>query len=175
MSRSLIVPLLLACSGENVITKQQNVAPTITIQSHGEGAEIFEGFVEGFRAQVSDADHGFAELEVAWYIEEQELCAWTAVTDSGESYCDLVFEPGDSSVVAEVRDPQGAGGRAELAITVLPTEAPTAEILEPPQADSIYYSDRLITFSALISDGEDDPQELVAGGAAAVTTPRTSR
>ena len=69
--------------------------------------------------------------------------------------CDLAFEPGDSSVVAEVRDPQGAGGCAELAITVLATEAPTAENLSP-QADSVYYSDRLITYSALISDGEDD-------------------
>ena len=61
-----LIPILFACTSENVIDKQENAAPSITIQSHSDGAEILEGYVESFRAQVSDDDNAFEELEVAW-------------------------------------------------------------------------------------------------------------
>ena len=41
------------------------------------------------------------------------------------------------------------------------TEAPEASILEPT-TNTVYYSDRLIVFSAVLFDSEDDPQDLVA-------------
>ena len=40
-----------ACGSDNVIDKQENTAPTITIMSHGDGAEVQDGFVEYFRAK----------------------------------------------------------------------------------------------------------------------------
>ena len=65
-----ILSLLCACTGENVLEKQQNIAPTITIQSHSDGAEILEGYLESFRAQVSDDDNDFDELEI---LDERHL------------------------------------------------------------------------------------------------------
>ena len=47
---------MTACRSET--DKQENTAPTITITSHGDGAEVQEGFVESFRAVVSDDDRG---------------------------------------------------------------------------------------------------------------------
>ena len=52
-------------------------------------------------------------------------------------------------------DPQGAGGRAEIAITVLPTQAPVVSILSPV-SENRYYADQLIQFSAEIGDEEDE-------------------
>ena len=70
-----LLPLLsLACSGENVLEKQQNVAPTILISSHSDGAEFLDGYSESFRAIVSDDDNEFDELQVAWYVGEDIVC-----------------------------------------------------------------------------------------------------
>jgi hypothetical protein len=156
-----LLTVLIACTGENVIEKQENSAPTITIQSHSDDTEMLEGYTESFRAQASDDDHDFEDLEVAWFVGEQEVCAWEIVSSAGESFCDIVFTPDDTSVVAEVRDVQGAGGRDEVNITVASTEAPVVEILSPVNTNN-YYADQLIQFSAILSDAEDLPEDLIA-------------
>ena len=158
--RGLLFLLSLACTGENIIEKQDNSAPIISIGSHSDGAEVQEGYAETFRAQVSDDNNSFDELSVAWYVDDDLACDWTAATPAGEAFCDIVFSPEDQAVVAEVRDTDGAGGRAEVAISVLPTEAPLIELLSP-LGDLNYYSDQLIQFSALISDQEDATEDLV--------------
>ena len=103
-----------ACGGENVIESKQHTAPVVVIASHSPNAEILEGYVEPFRATVSDDDNEFEELSVAWYVGETIVCDWEKVNPAGESYCDISFVQEDSNVIAEVRDPQGAGWRAEL-------------------------------------------------------------
>ena len=151
----------MACSGgENVIEKQDNSAPTVMIGSHSPDAEILEGYVESFRATVSDDDNEFSELTVAWYVGEEIVCDWNPVSPAGESFCDIAFESGDTNVIAEVRDPSGAGGRAEIGVVIIPTEAPSAEILSPTQ-NSNHYSDQLIHFSGVIGDNEDEPEDLI--------------
>ena len=79
MHRILYITLMCtaACGNENVIEKQENLSPTIIILSHADGAGILEGYVESFRAQVSDDDNEFDELEVAWFVGDQQydLCA----------------------------------------------------------------------------------------------------
>ena len=156
-----LLPLLsLACSGENVLEKQQNVAPTILISSHSDGAEFLDGYSESFRAIVSDDDNEFDELQVAWYVGEDIVCDWAVASPAGESFCDIVFAEDDANVIAEVRDTQGAGGRHEIEISVLPTDAPVVELLTPINSVN-YYSDQLIQFSALISDTEDEVEDLV--------------
>jgi uncharacterized protein (TIGR02145 family) len=167
MRHLLLFSFLAACTGENLITKQQNIPPTIGIQSHSDGAVILEGYIESFRAQVSDDDNSFDELEVAWFVDEEEICPWETASSSGESFCDIVFAPEDTSVVAEVRDVQGSGGRAEVSITVTATEAPIVVILSPTQGGS-YYADQLIEFSALISDLEDDVSDLIISWSSSV-------
>ena len=158
---SYILPILmLACSGENILEKQANSAPTILIASHSDGVEVQDGYIESFRAIVSDDDNEFDELSIAWYIAEEIVCDWTEASLSGESYCEILFEEGDENVIAEVRDPQGSGARHEIAIVVIPTEAPLIELLTPI-SETNYYSDQLIQFSALVSDAEDDAEDLL--------------
>ena len=56
---------LLACTGENIIEKQQNILPTIGIQSHSDDAVIIEGYIESFPAQVSDDNRfDFLNLQI---------------------------------------------------------------------------------------------------------------
>ena len=162
--RSLgLLPLILtytACTGESVIDKQENSAPVVVIMSHSDGVEVQDGYVEHFRATVSDDDNQFTDLSVAWYVGEEIVCDWTEASPAGDSTCSIVFGEGDSNVVVEVRDPQGAGGRAELSVVVLPTEAPTVTMLTP-LGNSNYYSDQLIQFSAMVGDLEDDVEDLI--------------
>lgn len=156
------VPLVwMACGGENVIESKQNTAPVVVIASHSPDAEILEGYIETFRATVSDDDNEFDELSVAWYVGDTLVCDWETVTPAGESYCDVSFAEGDGNIIAEVRDPQGAGGRAEINISVVPTEAPIVEILTPVQ-NANQYSNELILFSAVVSDNEDLASDLSA-------------
>ena len=158
-----ILPLILAytaCTGESVIDKQENSAPVVLIVSHSDGVEVQDGYVEHFRATVSDDDNQFTDLSIAWYVGEEIVCDWSAASPAGDSTCSIVFGEGDSNVVVEVRDPQGAGGRAELSVVVLPTEAPTVTMLTP-LGNSNYYSDQLIQFSAMVGDLEDDVEDLI--------------
>jgi len=159
MLSSLLITLT-ACGGESVIEKQQNSAPVIMIGSHSPDAEILEGYEETFRATVSDDNNTYDELMVAWYVGENIVCDWETVSPAGESFCDIVFSDEDNNVIAEVRDPDGAGGRAEISVVVVPTDAPTAEILSPLQ-NTNHYSDQLILFSGIVGDAEDTPEELL--------------
>lgn len=155
-----ILPLLVACVSDNIIEKQDNVEPTILITSHSDGVEVEDGYVESFRATAADEDHDLDELSVIWYVGEEVACDWETVEPDGTSGCDIVFVEGDENVIVEVRDPTGAAGVDEVSVSVAPTEAPVVEILTPISSGS-YYSDSLIQFSALVSDAEDDPENLV--------------
>ena len=157
----LVTPVIfIACTGENIIEKQNNSAPLVLIGSHSDGAEVLEGYAESFRATVSDDNDTFNELVTAWYVGEEIVCDWTEVSPAGESTCAIVFTPDDTNVIIEVRDPDGAGGRDEVSISVLPTEAPVIEILSPGEGAS-FYSDQLVRFEALVSDDEDNAEALL--------------
>ena len=154
------VMYLTACRSDNVIETKINRAPTIAIMSHGDGAEFQEGFTEYFRAVATDADNEFDELSVVWYVGEDVVCDWDTVNSAGESLCDIIFEEGDTNIIAEIQDAEGAGGRSEIAISVVPTEPPLIDILAPTDGNS-YYSNQLIQFSATVSDLEDAPEDLL--------------
>ena len=162
MRLSFGLPLVwMACGGENVIESKQNTAPVVVIASHSPNAEILEGYTETFRATVSDDDNEFEELSVAWYVGDVIVCDWEVVNPAGESYCDVVFGEEDANIIAEVRDPTGAGGRAEIEVVIVPTAAPEVEIISPTQNGN-QYSNELILFSAQLSDAEDLPADLTA-------------
>ena len=153
-----LIPMM-ACSGEKVLTNTTNSPPTITIMSHGDGFEVQEGYSEAFRASVADEDNGYEDLEVAWYVGDELVCDWTTASAAGESFCDVVFDIEDTSIVAQVRDNRDGAARAELSCTVLATEVPEVEI-EAPVTNGRFYSDQLITFRAVASDAEDDVRDL---------------
>ena len=60
----------------------------------------------------------------------------------------------------EVKDNQNATGSDSVTVTVYATESPEALILSPT-ADGVY-SDQLMTFSGILSDGEDDSEVLIS-------------
>ena len=151
---------LTACRSDNVFETKINKSPTIAIMSHGDGVQVQEGFTESFRAVATDADNEFDELSVVWYVGEEIVCDWEAVNLGGESFCDIVFDAEDTNVVAEIRDTEGAGGRDEISIAVVPTEPPSVELLTPIAGDP-YYSNQLIQFSAIVEDLEDAPEDLL--------------
>ena len=161
------IALTLACGGESVIEKQPNTAPLIQIMSHSDGIEVQDGYVENFRAVVSDDEDAYADLTVAWYVGENIVCDWGEVSPAGESFCSVAFTEGDSNIIAEVRDLAGAGARSEVSLTVVPTEAPVIELISPT-AGQRYYSNELIEFSALISDTEDSPEDLIVSWSSSV-------
>ena len=152
--------LLTACKKENEPEKVRNLTPTVSIITHEDGDEVRDGYVETFEALVSDADHDVYDLEVTWYVNGDIVCDWDNPNSSGESTCEIVFQEGDDTLRVEVRDPEGAAGSAEIELTVLPTGAPDIELLTPISIET-YYSSELIQFSALVSDTEDDPEELI--------------
>ena len=76
------------------------------------------------------------------------------MTAAGEAYCDVVFDLGDTNIVAQARDDRGGAAMTELSLVVLPTEIPEVTI-EAPTGQEQYYSDQLITFRALVADAED--------------------
>ena len=160
MRLSFGLPLVwMACGGENVIESKQNTAPVVVIASHSPDAEILEGYTETFRATVSDDDNEFEELSVAWYVGETIVCDWETVNPLENPIVRLCSEE-DSNVIAEVRDPQGAGGHAEIDVVIVPTQAPEGDF--NPHSNGNQYSNELILFSAQISDNEDLPADLTA-------------
>ena len=161
-----ILSLMIGCN-ESVIEKQDNTAPTILIGSHSNGTEILEGYIESFRATVSDDDNDYSELTVAWYVGEDIVCDWAPASPAGESFCDIVFTTDDTNVIAEVRDPVGAGGRSEVDVEVIPTDAPSVQILNPIQSSN-HYSDQLIQFSGIVSDNEDNPEDLLVNWSSSI-------
>ncbi|MBM4369926.1 MAG: hypothetical protein FJ102_27200, partial [Deltaproteobacteria bacterium] len=58
-----------------------------------------------------------------------------------------------------VQDPQGNTGDDHVTLAITPTSAPTVEI-SAPTTEGVYYSDRLVSFTATVSDAEDSPELL---------------
>ena len=154
------MPLLWACVGESVLEKQENIAPMALIVSHSDGVEVLDGYIENFRATITDEDHDSLELQAVWYVGDDVVCDWAEVSPAGESLCQIVFTEEDTNVIIEVRDAVGAGGRHEIGVLVQPTEIPIVEMLTPLGTEN-YYSDQLIQFSALVSDLEDASEDLI--------------
>lgn len=158
--RSIVLSLLLiACQSDNT-TKTFNDNPVVVITSHSASIEVVEGDTVTFRAQASDSNDGFDELSVAWYLGEEMVCEWATPMAGGDSSCAITFGGDDTAVVVEARDPEGAGGRAEISVVIIPNEPPTVSLLEPIGGDG-YYSDQMIRFSASVSDAEDAPEDIL--------------
>ena len=148
----------LGCGSEKAITTYNN-PPTASITSHSDGAEIYEGVTVNLIGQVADTNHSESELLVRWSSDVRELCPETNASADGAVSCQTSFEEGEQEIRLQVIDPEGEAVIATHSITVIPTQAPSVEILSPT-IDDAYYSDQLILFSALITDEEDGSNDL---------------
>ena len=148
----LFVGLLLSCSDKGITS--YNSSPEIIIQSHGDGTEVIGGAIL-FRAQASDANHTAEELEVRWFLEEEEVCEWATPQANGESECTMTLTEGTHRIIAEVRDIEQAGGRAEISVGV--SQEIEEEVVSPPSLEVFSPSDgasyafgEMIPFQAVI-------------------------
>ena len=146
--------LLFACRGDHIIEKKANIEPSIMIASHSDGASVPEGIPVEFWATVSDDDHDWDELLITWYVGSREVCPSTVADLAGESICNITFQPGDTNVIAEVRDPYNAAGRDEISIILAENEPPEVEITAPATNTS-HPSGQTLQFVATVSDTED--------------------
>ena len=153
-----IILLLTACRSEKSVVAV-NAAPQATIVSPVDGQTVLEGYRIEVRGQVSDANHNAEDLEAAWYYGSQEICAWSTPDSGGGTTCSLIPDLDVDVVTLEVRDPEGAGGVGSVFLDVEGSEAPVVEILSP-SVDGVFYTDRLITFEATVTDAEDDADTL---------------
>lgn len=151
--RFLLCSYLLACGHEQIIEKQENIAPVIVIVSHSDSTPVTEG-PSTIRATVSDDDNQFSDITTAWYLNQEVVCDWTPVSSTGEALCALSFAPGNANLVAEVRDTQGASGRAEINLQVEINTAPIANITSPISGQRLY-ANSPIRFEGTVDDAED--------------------
>ena len=96
-------------------------------------------------------------MEVAWYYDDREICAW-AIPDAGGGTSCLIPTLDADAVSLEVRDPEGAGGVGAVILDVEPS-SPVVQLLSP-DPNGVFYSDRLITFEATVTDAEDESESL---------------
>lgn len=158
----LIIPLIaMACRSPDDGLKAYNSLPQISIQSHSDGSILLEGQTENFYALATDSNHSPDELEVAWFYGGELICDWAVPDEGGSSNCDITPISTESLVRAEVRDPENAGGNAEILVEVQPSFAPEIDILSP-DSETEYAADELIHFSAQLSDAEDPVETLLA-------------
>ena len=171
--------LLWACTSSEEGIKIYNTDPLATITSHGNDAELLEGVEYTFVGQVSDSNHNIGELKVRWSTDIGEICEEQTPDADGMTSCNTALEPSATQLKLQVTDPEGAAAMSSISISVQPTQAPTIELLSPV-VDGRYYSDQLVSFSAIIQDTEDDPSLLTyewtssLDGVLPITTPPES-
>ena len=159
MRASLITTLMIiGCGSEEKITVS-NATPSISIFSHSSGDELLDGYVVSFQALVNDDDNSADELSVTWSSNQRTLCEDVVPDAENNVECSVPLQLGESEIVTQVTDANGASGITMIEIEVLPTEAPTIEIISPT-SDGSYYSDRIISFSAMMADAEDEASDL---------------
>lgn len=148
-----------ACRTDESTIKAYNALPTVSIQSHTDGAVVLDGLPETFYALASDNNHTADELQVAWFYGEELVCSWTAPDDGGGSVCEITPNAQEFLVRVEVRDPDNAGAMDEVSLTIQPSFPPEINLLSPSDGD-VYSSDENIQFSAVVSDIEDAASDL---------------
>ena len=151
---------LVACESDKSITVQ-NPAPKADIISHDNGSEVFEGFATVFVGSVNDPNHTSDQLNTTWYINGEDVCVDVVPDENGQTECEMVLGVDDTEITLAVLDADNARHEDTITVSIVETDAPEAMIVSPV-ADGVYYSDQLITFEGVLSDAEDNADELVA-------------
>ena len=128
---------LIACESDKGVVVY-NTPPTADIISHDNGSEVFEGYPVEFIAVLSDVNHEIDQLTARWKVNGEEVCPFLPPDQAGESVCGATINTGDEEVLVEVRDPENASGGEAITLSVIPTEAPTTDIIRPEE-NGVFY------------------------------------
>ena len=156
---------LIACNDGTLTTKNVNANPeaTIILPDSNDGGDVEDGTTILFRAVVSDADpDDQLSLEARWRIDSNAdaACEYAAPDENGETSCEIAIEVGMEKIIVEVRDPQNGVGSDEYLLNVIETVPPEIELLSPT-IENLYKEGVAISFEAIVSDTEDEPEELL--------------
>ncbi|MBM74807.1 MAG: hypothetical protein CMK59_05365 [Proteobacteria bacterium] len=147
--------MVLGC-GEEVpqeVVKEEQLELSIDVNSHEDGVAFPEGVTETFTATVPEDIA--QEVQVAWYAANQLVCDWGVPDSSGQSQCDILMLPHMQYVSATVESEDSRTAEDGVLVTVETSQPPSISVLSP-LAGSIFTTDELISFSAVLFDAEDD-------------------
>lgn len=163
--RFSLILTALACNDSSLTTKNVNATPeaVIILPDSNDGGEVEDGTTVLFRAVVSDADYADrSSLLARWRVDSNSeyACDYEAPDENGETSCAIAIEVGMEKVIVEVKDQNNGVGSDEYLLNVIETTPPEIELLSPT-VDGLYRENAPITFEAIVSDTEDEPEELV--------------
>jgi uncharacterized protein (TIGR02145 family) len=148
---------IFACSEQKIGVF--NTPPDIQVLSPTEEDSFFTGFEVLIEASVSDPNDEPSMLSVEWSWDNGALCLDSVPDVEGAVDCVLSMPSEDTVVTLEVRDPVGAVDVQEIVLRLAEEAIPEVEILSPLSSQT-HYVDRLISFSAQISDADSDINDL---------------
>ncbi len=151
---------LLACSGEDKLTAN-NTHPEAVITSHGAGDTVREGSEVTFSGSGSDKEDGPDRLLTSWLIDGEISCESAAPESDGRTSCTVAIPEAEAlEVRLEVRDSGNALTADERTLEIKATDEPVVEITAPDDPVSATAGES-ISFSAIVSDEEDAPEDLI--------------
>ena len=145
---------IAACGGEedcSVTDSCPNQAPTATITAPADGATVDEFQSVSFQGSASDPEDGSLT---------GSALVWSSSLDgsigTGTSFTRNDLSPGDHVITLTATDTEGASGSAtaNLTITDVPNEAPTAQITSPADGASATVGES-VTFTGTATDDEE--------------------
>ena len=100
-------------------------------------------------------------LQTVWYAGEELLCDEETPQTDGSTICATTITAEMNQIRLVVQDPEGEAGVAAIDLDISESTPPLIDLISP-LAGIPYYSNQIITFSALISDAEDPVSALTA-------------
>ena len=144
--------------------------PSVTITAPSPDTEFYEGQTIEFEALVEayDPDADLTTITHRWVSGNETLCpdpeddeAEDFFGSDGYGYCDYAFtSTGTKTIQVTATDSRGDRSQAEVSVEIIDNTPPEIEILSPEDGTYIA-TDELEVLEALVSDLEDDPQNLV--------------
>ena len=159
MRLGMVLVLGLGCTSEDKLSVR-NAIPLALITSHTTADGVREGDVLTVIGTVSDDTDAPDTLSVTWYSGDVVACEPAPPQDDGITICEVAVPAGEElKIRLEVRDPKNALGEDTVTLPITENQAPEVA-LSAPTSEATFVVGELIEFVALVTDTEDDPEEL---------------
>jgi len=156
---ALVAAALLGCNETTI--ESSNTPPEATIELPAEATSALEGTQVEFRGVVTDRVTVAAELELVWSSSlDGELLSGAPNEDGSTGFSRDDLSVGEHTITLQVWDADAATGTATRTLVVT-ADLPPSISIEQPSATDLIYSDIAVTLTAMASDAETAPADLV--------------
>ena len=161
-ARRLFALAVLAAGCNDTTVKVYREPPQVIIIEPSEGTSFYTGQAVLFRAQVETYDStDLTEFTHYWVSGGETICAADGVPGDGYPTCSWSFDDADThTVTIYVTHPSLETAEDTTTVVIEENTPPTVEITSPADGTGFEPSE-LIVLEALVSDAEDDADELV--------------